>query len=120
MNILPNIADYYLFLFVQESMYPCMHTSMYKFGLSEPGSLSYYDYGHGHVLNDHEPAIDEYDRHLETSTPMTSERTGDSHSQWDGNSSSNMNANHVECKFRVPFSDEFPTSAVCDANMPVT
>ncbi|XP_058199354.1 E3 ubiquitin-protein ligase BIG BROTHER-like isoform X1 [Rhododendron vialii] len=84
-------------LHVQESMYPCTHTSTYKFGLSEPGSLSYYDYGDAHMLNDHAPAIDEYNRHMETSTPMTSEQTVDIRRQWEGNSSANMTANHVEC-----------------------
>ncbi|XP_057479917.1 E3 ubiquitin-protein ligase BIG BROTHER-like isoform X3 [Actinidia eriantha] len=84
-------------LHAQESMYPSMHTSLYKFGLSEPESLSYYEYSCAHLLNDHAQSIDEYYRHLENSTTMTSEQTADVHTQWDGNSSTNMTASHVEC-----------------------
>ncbi|PSR90201.1 E3 ubiquitin ligase BIG BROTHER like [Actinidia chinensis var. chinensis] len=84
-------------LHAQESMYPSMHTSLYKFGLSEPESLSYYEYSRAHLLNDHAQSIDEYYRHLENSTTMTSEQTADVHTQWDGNSSTNMTASHVEC-----------------------
>ncbi|KAL6966442.1 RING-type E3 ubiquitin transferase [Sarracenia purpurea var. burkii] len=84
-------------LHAEESMYPSMHSSLYKFGLSEQGSLSYYDYSHAHLLHDHAQSNDEYNRHLDNSTTVTSERNADVHMQWDGNSSTNMTAHHVEC-----------------------
>lgn len=80
----------------QEGMYPSMHTSLYKFGLSEPGSVSYYDYSPAHVLNEHAPTMDEYGRHLENFSTMTSEQTAAVHTQWEGNSSTNIDANHVD------------------------
>ncbi|XP_052185889.1 E3 ubiquitin-protein ligase BIG BROTHER-like [Diospyros lotus] len=84
-------------LHVQESTYPSMHSSFYKFGLSEPGSVSYYDHSHDCVFNDHAPAMDEYDGHFETSVPMTTEQTAHVRTQLEENSGINVNTSHVEC-----------------------
>lgn len=84
-------------LHAQESMYPTMQTNFYKFGLSEPGSVSYFDYSYAPVLTDHMPNVTEYSRHLASPTTMTNEQTAEVHSQWVENSSINTNTNHVEC-----------------------
>ncbi|CAK9188214.1 unnamed protein product [Ilex paraguariensis] len=83
--------------YAQESAYPSMNTSLYKFGLSEPGSFSYYDYGHAYVVNDHARGVDEYSRE---STPiLVDQQTAALHAQCEGNSSATSHANPVECKF---------------------
>ncbi|XP_047324915.1 E3 ubiquitin-protein ligase BIG BROTHER-like [Impatiens glandulifera] len=52
----------------QESMYPPpMQTNFYKFGLSDQGNVSYYDYNNGHILNGHASQVHEYTRHFENS-----------------------------------------------------
>uniref|UniRef100_A0A5B7BJ94 RING-type domain-containing protein n=1 Tax=Davidia involucrata TaxID=16924 RepID=A0A5B7BJ94_DAVIN len=81
----------------QGSLYPSMHTSLYKFGLSEPGSVSYYDHSYAHVVNDHALGIDEYSRHLENSSTMTNEETAAVHTQLAGNSSTTTHVNPLEC-----------------------
>ncbi|XP_044476953.1 E3 ubiquitin-protein ligase BIG BROTHER-like isoform X2 [Mangifera indica] len=47
---------------VQESVYPLMDTSLYKFGLSESESTSYYNYGHPCEVNYHDPCSDDHRR----------------------------------------------------------
>ncbi|XAR60389.1 hypothetical protein NMG60_11033742 [Bertholletia excelsa] len=84
-------------LLAQECIYPSVHASPYKFGVSEPGSFSYYDYSHAHMVNDHLPTIEEYNRNLVHSTMVTIEQTADVHTQWEENSSNIMDGSDVEC-----------------------
>lgn len=76
-----------------------MNTSAYKFGLSEPGSLSYYDYGHAYVVGDHTPGNDEYSRHMENSSTIPDDRAAAVHTQRERISTSGSHVNPLECKF---------------------
>ena len=75
-----------------------MNTSFYKFGLSEPGSTSYYDVVNAYEVNDHDPRSDEYRRPLENSPTMTNDQTAAPNSEWAGNNTNNLD-NPVECKW---------------------
>lgn len=75
-----------------------MNTSFYKFGLSEPGSTSYYDVVNAYEVNDHDPISDEYRRPLENSPTMTDDQTAAANSEWAGNNTNNLD-NPVECKW---------------------
>lgn len=84
----------------QESVYPSMNTSFYKFGLSEPGTTSYYDHGLAYAVNDHEPRIDEHRRPFENNSTMVNEQTATVHTEWEGNASTTMHDNPIECPRR--------------------
>lgn len=81
----------------QESLYPLMNASAYKFGISEPGSLSYYDYGHTYVVNDHTPRINEYSSHMENSASIPGDRPAAVQTPHEGISSSTSHVNPVDC-----------------------
>ncbi|KAK9273423.1 hypothetical protein L1049_018233 [Liquidambar formosana] len=90
-----------------QECYPSMNTSLYKFGISEPGSTSYYDYFHAYEVSNHAPRIDEYRRPPENSSTMTDEQTPAVNTQWEGNANTTTqwegyantttHANPVEC-----------------------
>ncbi|XP_050275548.1 E3 ubiquitin-protein ligase BIG BROTHER-like [Quercus robur] len=86
----------------QESVYPQMNTSFYKFGFSEPGNTSYYDHGHTYAVNDHEPRIDEYRRPFENSSTMVNEQAAAAQTEWEGNAatSTTTHDNPIECPRR--------------------
>lgn len=82
--------------YAQESTYPSINASAYKFGLSEPGSHSYYDYCPTYSVGDHTPGNDEYGRNLENFPRMANERTSVQRQQ-EGLSHANSHATPVEC-----------------------
>lgn len=75
-----------------------MNTSFYKFGLSEPGSTSYYDFGHVYEVHDHDLRSEEYRRPMENSPTMTNNQTAAPNSEWEGNNSNTVDI-PVECKY---------------------
>lgn len=79
--------------YAQESLYPSISTNPYKFGYSEAGSFSYYDYDHEYVVNDH--GIEEHDRHLENPSTATVNVAANVHRE--EISGSNSLTNSVEC-----------------------
>ncbi|KAH0746534.1 hypothetical protein KY290_008245 [Solanum tuberosum] len=83
--------------YAQESLYPSISTNPYKFGYSEAGSFSYYDYDHEYVVNDHVSGIEEHDRHLENPSTATVNVAANVHRE--EISGSNSLTNSVECKF---------------------
>lgn len=89
-----------------------MNTSAYKFGLSEPGSLSYYDYGHTYVVSDSTPRINEYSSHMENSASIPSDRPAAVHTQHEEIPSSTSHVTPVDCKLQVSFCSEFMVSNV--------
>ena len=86
---------------MQESPYASsMNTSLYKFGLSETGSTSYYDYDQAYVVNDHVPGISEYRRTPENSSAITTDQIPTVNTQCEGNTNTTTtHATQVECKF---------------------
>lgn len=56
-------------IYIQENSYPST-TNIYKSGLSEPESTSYYRDSHGYEVNHHEPLMDEYIRPSEDSATI--------------------------------------------------
>lgn len=82
---------------MQESSYPSLHTNAYKFGLSETGSLSYYDYGHSYV-GECILGNDEYGRHMENTSTIPNDRVAALHTQREGVSTSVSRVNRAECK----------------------
>lgn len=86
---------------MQESPYASsMNTSLYKFGLSETGSTSYYDYDQAYVVNDHVPGISEYRRTPENSSAITTDQIPTVNTQCEGNTNTTTtHATPVECKF---------------------
>lgn len=76
-----------------------MNANFYKFGISLPGSTSYYDHSHVYEVHDHEPQIDEYRRPLENSSTMTNEQTAAVNTEWEGNENMTMHDDPVECEF---------------------
>ncbi|KAL8122165.1 E3 ubiquitin-protein ligase BIG BROTHER-like [Apium graveolens] len=81
----------------QESFYPLMNTSAYKFGLSEPGSLSYYDCGHTYVVGDSAPRINEYSSHIENYASIPGDRPAAVHTQHEEIPSSTSHVTSVDC-----------------------
>jgi len=92
-----NNTAIWLLWFLQESLYPSISTNPYKFGYSEAGSFSYYDYDHEYVVNDHVSGIEEHDRHLENPSTATVNVAANVHRE--EISGSNSLTNSVECKF---------------------
>ncbi|KAK0603610.1 hypothetical protein LWI29_006785 [Acer saccharum] len=85
---------------VQESAYPSMNTSFYKFGLSESGNTSYYDYGHPYEVNYHEPRVDENRRPSDNSSTMNNEQTASVNTVRERNTNTTTRENSVECPRR--------------------
>ncbi|TXG73242.1 hypothetical protein EZV62_001821 [Acer yangbiense] len=85
---------------VQESAYPSMNTSFYKFGLSESGNTSYYDYGHPYEVNYHEPRVDENRRPSDNSSTMNNEQTASVNTVRERNTNTTTHENSVECPRR--------------------
>ncbi|XP_015056503.1 E3 ubiquitin-protein ligase BIG BROTHER-like [Solanum pennellii] len=81
--------------YAQESLYPSISTNPYKFGYSEAGSFSYYDYDREYVVNDHVSGIEEHDRHLENPSTTTVNVAANVHRE--EISGSNSLTNSVEC-----------------------
>ncbi|XP_047308656.1 E3 ubiquitin-protein ligase BIG BROTHER-like [Impatiens glandulifera] len=87
----------------QETVYPPMQTSFYKFGLSEPGNFSYYDCYNGQIHNDDASTVHEYHRHFENSQTILNEHTDAATTQWNENAGANTPV-HVECPRDQPSS----------------
>ncbi|KAK6235613.1 hypothetical protein SCA6_010950 [Theobroma cacao] len=85
---------------VQESVYPSMTSSFYKFGLSDSGNISYYDHGHNYEVNNHELCVDEYRRASENSSSMSNEQTAAMNMEWEGNVNTMSRENPVDCPRR--------------------
>ncbi|KAJ4724244.1 E3 ubiquitin ligase BIG BROTHER-like protein [Melia azedarach] len=85
---------------VQESVYPSMNTSFYKFGLSESGSNSYYDYSHPYDINYHEPRNDEYRRPSDNSSRSNNEQNAPVNTVRERNSNTTTRDSSVECPRR--------------------
>lgn len=88
---------------MQESPYASsMNTSLYKFGLSETGSTSYYDYGQSYLVSDQVPGISDYRRTPENSSANTAEQIPAPNTQCEGNTdTTTIHATPVECKSTV-------------------
>lgn len=93
----------------QESPYASsMNTSLYKFGLSETGSTSYYDYDQAYVVNDHIPGISEYRRTPENSSAITTDQIPTVNTQCEGNTNTTTtHATPVECPRSHPNSQDY-------------
>lgn len=100
-TILVSCKLIFLPIFVQESPYASsMNTSLYKFGLSESGNTSYYDYCPAYVVSDHIPGISEYRRIPENSTANLTEHMPTINTQCEGyTDTTSSHATPVECKF---------------------
>lgn len=93
---------------LQESAYPSMTTSFYKFGLSDFGNnISYYDHSPSYDGSNHEPCAEEYRRASENSPSMSNEETVAMNVEWEGNANSTSRENPVDCKFRSAFGDVY-------------
>ncbi|XP_031401255.1 E3 ubiquitin-protein ligase BIG BROTHER-like isoform X2 [Punica granatum] len=91
----------------QDSLYPSMNTSYYKFGSSEPGSYSYYDQGHAYEVNAHGQEYYENRRPL-VSSPMTPhQQTAAANSEWGGSTNANSHENAAECPRRHQTSHDY-------------
>lgn len=93
---------------VQQSVYPSMTTSFYKFGASDPGGISYYDHAYAYGVNDHEPRIEEYRRPLafENSSTMTNVQTAAVNADWERNTVTTRES-PVECPRRYHNSSDY-------------
>ncbi|XP_044506657.1 E3 ubiquitin-protein ligase BIG BROTHER-like [Mangifera indica] len=83
---------------VQESVYPSMNTNLYKFGLSESGSTSYFNYGHPYEVNYHESQIDDYRRPSENT--MNNEQNAAVNTGRERNRNTTTRENPIECPRR--------------------
>lgn len=89
-------------LLIQDSVYPSMNTSYYKFGPSEPGSYSYYDHGHAYEVNGHGQGYYYENRRPLASSPMTiHQQTAAACSEWGGTTSATSHDNSIECKLQM-------------------
>ncbi|MBA0736093.1 hypothetical protein Goarm_010565 [Gossypium armourianum] len=87
---------------LQESAYPSMTTSFYKFGLSDFGNnISYYDHSPSYDGSNHEPCPEEYRRASVNSPSMSNEETVAMNVEWEGNANSTSRENPVDCKLSV-------------------
>ncbi|KAM7272635.1 hypothetical protein ACFE04_027298 [Oxalis oulophora] len=86
---------------LQDTVYPSMHTSFYKFGLPDSGNFSYYDHAHTFSVTDHEPRTDEY-RSLNNSARITNDRpsTPAVNREWEPYDNTSTHENPVECPRR--------------------
>ncbi|XP_051142257.1 E3 ubiquitin-protein ligase BIG BROTHER-like [Andrographis paniculata] len=79
------------------SSYPATNASSYKFAVSEPGSLSYYEYGNGYVVDNQIPSSDDYSRQMEPPFVVADDRATASTVFQEGNSRSTSHARPIEC-----------------------
>ncbi|KAL4310056.1 hypothetical protein GQ457_01G048840 [Hibiscus cannabinus] len=93
---------------LQESVYPSMTTSFYKFGLSDFGNnISYYDHSHSYDGGNHELCIEEYRRASENSSSMSNEQTAAMNVEWEGNANTTSRENPVDCPRRQQNSHDY-------------
>ncbi|TYH15862.1 hypothetical protein ES288_A05G073300v1 [Gossypium darwinii] len=87
---------------VQESVYPSMTSSFYKFGPSDSGSISYYDHrnDHSYEVNNHDLCIDEYRRASESSLSGSNGQTAAMNVEWERNAHATSLENSVDCPRR--------------------
>lgn len=83
-----------------------MNTNLYKFGLSEPGGVSYYDYNNAYVVGE-TSVVDGHSRRMENSSAIADEQTTAVHTHQEGNSNSTSQATRVDCKCSISVGDEF-------------
>ncbi|KAL3599696.1 hypothetical protein D5086_007614, partial [Populus alba] len=83
---------------VQDSVYPSMNANFYKFGLSPPGSASYYDPAYVYEVHNHGLRNEEYRRPpLENSSTATNEQTSRVNTEWEVNENRSSHDDPVEC-----------------------
>ncbi|KAK9022019.1 hypothetical protein V6N11_002317 [Hibiscus sabdariffa] len=94
---------------VQESVYPSMTSSFYKFGLSDSGSISYYDHDTdpSYEVNNNELCIDEYRRASENSSSMSNQQTAAMYVERERNTNANSRENSVYCPRRQHNSHDY-------------
>eukprot|EP00257_Ricinus_communis_P013742 XP_015571256.1 E3 ubiquitin ligase BIG BROTHER isoform X1 [Ricinus communis] len=85
---------------VEESVYPSINANFYKFGMSQPGSGSYYDHSHAYEVHDHRPQINDYRRPLENSSTMVNSPAAAVNAEWEGNENPSTQTDPVECPRR--------------------
>ncbi|PPR96958.1 hypothetical protein GOBAR_AA23725 [Gossypium barbadense] len=85
----------------EESVYPSMTSSFYKFGPSDSGSISYYDHrnDHSYEVNNHDLCIDEYRRASESSLSGSNGQTAAMNVECERNAHATSLENSVDCKF---------------------
>ncbi|XP_039065002.1 E3 ubiquitin-protein ligase BIG BROTHER-like [Hibiscus syriacus] len=83
---------------IQESVYPSMTSRFYKFGLSDSGSISYYDrdIDQSYEVNNRELCMDEIRRASENSSSMSYQRTAAMNGEWERNTNANPLENAVD------------------------
>ncbi|KHG02120.1 E3 ubiquitin ligase BIG BROTHER -like protein [Gossypium arboreum] len=93
---------------LQESAYPSMTTSFYKFGLSDFGNnISYYDHSPSYDGSNHEPCAEEYRRASVNSPSMSNEETVAMNVEWGGNANSTSRENPVDCPRRLQNAQDY-------------
>lgn len=83
----------------QENVYSSMSNNFYKYGFTEPGNFSYYNYnyGDGYLVSNQIPDIGQYtSRPAENPSLLTNQQTA-SRAQREGNASSNADSITMEC-----------------------
>lgn len=86
-------------IYSQESMYPNLQASSYKFGLSDPNS--YCDYNNTHMLNDQSSAIHDHSGNFEN--PQSINNSQHTAPQWNGNNATvATNNSNVDCVLSAP------------------
>jgi len=86
-------------LHLQDIVYPSTNANFYKFGISPPGSTSYYDPTHIYEVHDNGLRNEEYGRPLENSSTTTNEQTSRVNTEWEVNENRTSHDDPVECKF---------------------
>ncbi|KAG6783391.1 hypothetical protein POTOM_012838 [Populus tomentosa] len=83
---------------IEDSVYPSMNANFYKFGLSPPGSASYYDPAYVYEVHNHGLRNEEYRRPpLENSSTATNEQTSRVNTEWEVNENRSSHDDPVEC-----------------------
>ncbi|KAJ8751212.1 hypothetical protein K2173_016393 [Erythroxylum novogranatense] len=85
---------------VQDSVYPSMNASSYKFGVSQLGSTSYEDHSHCYAVHDHIPQVHEHRRTMDSSSTLDNGQSAVVNSEWEEEESAIMHENPVECMRR--------------------
>ncbi|KAK4745589.1 hypothetical protein SAY87_011901 [Trapa incisa] len=91
----------------QETVYPSMHTSYYKFGSSEPGNYSYYDNAHAYEVNGHGQGYYESRRPLVSSPIITDPQPSAVSVEWGGSTNAFLPDNIAECPRRHQTSHDY-------------
>ncbi|GAA0151967.1 hypothetical protein LIER_10565 [Lithospermum erythrorhizon] len=84
----------------QENVYPSMSNNFYKYGFTEPGSFSYYNYNYGdnYLFSNQSLGNGEYtSRPTENPHPLTNEQTTASRGQRGGIAGPNADSIPMEC-----------------------